>query len=156
MLDGAGSEWNEHSHGLRTSLALLACPVLASVTAGSALDLAAGRVRTCVARPVTVPDIPQPCLRVSLHFHIPSSFYVDIFLCPSLPSPSHQTSLQCVHYDLTLIILCQREKIFSLFFLFPLYLMLSLLLSFINLMLLFPVSPDLSTLLPLKLITFTC
>lgn len=103
-----------------------------------------------------LPDIHQPCLHLSLHYHIPFSFYAKIFLClsvsPSLPSlkPLHLSipdiTIACELFQnmnyFILIILCQRKKLLFPAFFSPslLFIMLPSLLSFFNPVLFFPVS----------------
>lgn len=104
-------------------LASLACPILASGTAGSALEPTARWDRTCLAGPVTVCwPFSSP---VSMYPALPHSF---LFLCGHLPVPVSPLSLPsditaaCALFpnvnDLILIVLCQREKRF--FPVFPL------------------------------------
>lgn len=115
---GAGSEWSRVS----ARMAWPACPILASGTAGSALDLAAGWVRTCLAGlwlSARHPLALSPCIPA-----FPHSF---LFLCghvpvPLLSLPSDITAV-CALFpnrsDLILIIPCQREKLVFLFFSLP-------------------------------------
>lgn len=120
-----------------------------------AQDLAAGGVRTCLARPVTVCQ-PSPALSPCIPA-FPHSFLFFCGHCPvsvsSLSLPSDITAV-CALFSKELSYsdnsLSERETFFFCFSLFPLFLILPFLLSFISPLLLFPGSPDLSTLLLLK------
>lgn len=148
VLGGADSERSEHSHGLSTAgLTSQAHPgmwhswLCTGPGCWRGQDMSGQAMTICQTSPS--PVSMYSCISTFL------PLYVDIFLCLCLPSLPSDITAVCALFpnrnDVILIIPCQTEKIF--FFLFSLFFMLPFMPSFINPLLLFPVSPNLSTLL---------